>query len=116
MKPTFLLPILLLMIATRAFAQTAERPPAPVRIGPLDVYPTLALTNFGVDNNVFNEPDQAEPKRDFTMTVTPAADLRMRLGRARADRRRQGGPRVLPDATRASGRSTATSRAACRSR
>jgi len=71
------------MIATRAFAQTAERPPAPLRIGPVDVYPTLALTNLGVDNNVFNEPNQAEPKRDFTMTVTPAADLRMRLGRAR---------------------------------
>ncbi len=83
MKPTLLLPVLILMIATRAFAQTAERPPAPIRIGPLDVYPTLALTNIGVDSNVFNEPDQAEPKRDFTMTVTPAADLRMRLGRAR---------------------------------
>ena len=85
MKPTFLLPALLLVIATRAFAQTqtAERPPAPLRIGPVDVYPTLALTNFGVDSNVFNEPDQAEPKRDFTMTVTPAADLRLRLGRAR---------------------------------
>jgi hypothetical protein len=47
------------------------------------VYPTLALTNLGVDTNVFNEPDQVTPKRDFTMTVTPAADLRMRLGRAR---------------------------------
>ncbi len=56
---------------------------APVRIGPLDLYPTLALTNLGVDSNVFNEPDQAEPKRDFTLTVTPATDLRMRLGRAR---------------------------------
>jgi Putative beta-barrel porin 2 len=71
------------MIATCASAQTAERPPAPLRIGPVDVYPTLALTNLGVDSNVFYEPDHAEPKRDFTMTLTPAADLRMRLGRAR---------------------------------
>jgi hypothetical protein len=47
------------------------------------VYPTLALTNLGVDNNVFNEPNQADPKSDFTLTVTPAFDLRVRLGRAR---------------------------------
>jgi len=38
------------------------------------------LTNAGIDNNVFNEPDSEGPKRDFTMTVTPAADMWLRLG------------------------------------
>jgi hypothetical protein len=72
------------LLAARASAQTPERmPTAPVRIGPVEVYPTLALTNFGVDSNVFNEPDQAAPKRDFTLTITPATDLRLRLGRSR---------------------------------
>ena len=52
----------------------------PIRIGPLSLYPTIALTNLGVDSNVFNEPNQAEPKSDFTLTVTPAVDMRMRLG------------------------------------
>ena len=55
-----------LTIAIPAFGQGVERPPAaPVRIGPLDVYPTLALTNLGFDGNVFNESNQAAPKQDF---------------------------------------------------
>ena len=84
MKPKLLLIILFWMIASPAFPQTSERlPVAPVRIGLVDLYPTIALTNLGVDNNVFNEPNQAAPKRDFTVTVTPAIDVRMRLGRLR---------------------------------
>jgi hypothetical protein len=51
------------------------------RIGPLRVDPTFALTNFGVDTNVFNEPDEAGPKRDETMTLEPGADLWLPLGR-----------------------------------
>jgi putative beta-barrel porin BBP2 len=83
-RPRFPLIVVLSLLAARASAQTPERvPSAPVRIGPLELYPTLALTNFGLDNNVFNEPNQAAPKRDFTITLTPATDLRLRLGRAR---------------------------------
>ena len=52
-----------------------------VRIGPLWLNPTLALTNAGVDTNVFNEADQLAPKQDFTVTVTPATDLWLRFGR-----------------------------------
>ena len=76
----------LTLSAPLARAQTPE-PGAPdpakvhVRLGPLWLNPTFALTNAGVDTNVFNEPDQLAPKRDFTMTVTPAADLWLRLGR-----------------------------------
>jgi hypothetical protein len=46
------------------------------------VNPTLAIPNAGIDTNVFNEPDYAEPDRDFTITFTPAADVWMRMGRS----------------------------------
>jgi hypothetical protein len=82
--PKLFLIVLFGMIAVPAFPQSSERlPSAPIRIGALDLYPTFAVTNFGVDNNVFNEPNQVVPKRDFTFTVTPGTDLRMRLGRVR---------------------------------
>jgi hypothetical protein len=55
---------------------------ARIQWGPLRVKPTIALTNFGVDSNVFNENDINHPKSDFTMTVTPAAETWLRLGRA----------------------------------
>jgi hypothetical protein len=78
-----LLAVLFGTMAGRAFSQTTERPPAAsVRIGVVDLNPTLALTNFGIDSNVFLQPDQLDPKRDFTLTLTPATDLRIRLGRS----------------------------------
>src|SRR5205823_2306633 len=49
-----------------------------MRIGPLYVNPTLALTNAGIDTNVFNEA--SDPKRDYTVTITPATDLWVRAG------------------------------------
>src|SRR5437867_6344612 len=79
--------VVLILTAPLARAQTPE-PGAPdpakvrVRIGPLSLNPTFALTNAGIDTNIFNEPDQLAPKRDFTMTVTPATDLWLRLGRS----------------------------------
>jgi hypothetical protein len=44
--------------------------------------PRLALSNLGVDTNVFNEPTDANPKKDFTATITPTTDLWLRLGRS----------------------------------
>jgi hypothetical protein len=83
-RRTLLLALLFGSIAVRASSQPSELPgAAPVRIGVVDLYPTLALTNFGIDSNVFLQPDQLDPKRDFTFTVTPATDLRIRLGRSR---------------------------------
>jgi hypothetical protein len=80
----YLIPLLALMLAPiEVFAQTeAGAPPTTTRLrfGPLYINPVVALTNAGIDNNVFNEPDPEGPKRDFTMTVTPAADLWLRLG------------------------------------
>jgi hypothetical protein len=48
----------------------------PFRFGPLGLAPTLAITNLGVDDNIFNEAN--EPKSDFTMTVTPRLQARLR--------------------------------------
>ena len=53
-----------------------------MRIGPLNVSPRFELTNFGVDTNVFNEPTDADPKRDITATFTPSVDVWLRLGRS----------------------------------
>ena len=53
-----------------------------VRIGPLWMNPTLNLTNLGIDQNVFNDPPEKEPKKDFTLTVVPGTDLWLRIGRS----------------------------------
>jgi hypothetical protein len=77
---------LCLCAAPRATAQTpaaGEPDPAAVRvrIGPLLLNPTIALTNLGVDNNVFNEPTDEHPKQDFTFTLDPKTDIWLRVGR-----------------------------------
>src|SRR6476659_4202958 len=71
-------------LAGTAGAQTLEGGPDPtmvhVRLGALWIKPTLALTNAGVDENVFNNPD-AQAQSDFNVTVTPSADVWLRVGR-----------------------------------
>lgn len=52
-----------------------------MRLGPLALKSTIALSNIGVDTNVFNEADVENPQSDFTMTFTPTTDLWLRLGR-----------------------------------
>jgi hypothetical protein len=87
----FLLLVLMALLSASpsALAQIPETPdegPDPahvrVRIGALWVNPTIALSNVGVDTNVFNEPSARNPKRDVTATVTPAADLWLHMGRS----------------------------------
>lgn len=75
---------ILCLSATVSYAQ--QDPPStdplegmPIRIGPVGLSPTLTITNFGIDDNVFNDPDN--PERDFTMTVTPRVQARLRNGR-----------------------------------
>lgn len=81
------LPVLLLssfLLPGQGFAQDAPKDPAEtakMRVGPLAATPSIALTNVGVDTNVFNE--WIEPKQDWTATATPKADMWLRLGRAR---------------------------------
>jgi putative beta-barrel porin BBP2 len=83
-----------LALTTSAFASTAaaqgtgvdEGGPDPqtvrVRLGPLWMNPRIELKNMGVDTNVFNEPEDANPKRDFTFTLTPTTDAWIRVGRS----------------------------------
>jgi hypothetical protein len=83
---TLLCATLLLVGVSPALAQYIPRPPdvdsVRVRIGPVYLSPSLALTNLGVDTNVFNEPDAQTPERDLTITMTPATDAWLRLGRS----------------------------------
>ena len=65
-----------------ALAQDSDTPPPGTLVfGPLHLKPSLRVTDLGVDNNVFNEP--VDPKSDFTFTLTPQADLDMRIRRLR---------------------------------
>ena len=79
--------LFLLVVSSRASAQGTTRgepdvSKAHVRVGRLMLDPTIALTNLGVDTNVFNEPDASGPEQDFTITVTPQTDLFLRMGRS----------------------------------
>ena len=50
-----------------------------MRVGPFGFTPSIAVTDFGVDSNVFRTAE--EPRRDFTATVAPRFDVRLRAGR-----------------------------------
>src|SRR5438552_4787168 len=71
-----------MLTASFASAQSGFDPAseAPMHLGPLALTPSVSLTNFGIDSNVFNEVDN--PKRDFTATLSPRTEARLRLGRA----------------------------------
>src|SRR5205814_1342003 len=75
--------VVCLALAPAAFAQERPDPAehARIHVGPIAATPTIGLTNFGIDNNVFNEV--TAPKRDMTTTVTPKLDAWFRMGRAR---------------------------------
>jgi len=74
------LALVVAVLPATALAQSGG-PPANVRmrIGPLFINPTIALSNAGQDTNVFNDATNA--KTDFTVTVTPGTDLWLRFGR-----------------------------------
>lgn len=71
------------LFAPAAAAQSSEDPVETARIqfGPLGLTPTVALTNLGVDTNVFYTVD--DPKKDFTLTLSPGLDSWFRAGRTR---------------------------------
>ena len=54
---------------------------ATLRFGPLALSSTFALSNIGIDTNVFNEADADDPKTDSTLTFTPTTNLWLRMGR-----------------------------------
>ena len=73
----------LLSLPRFAFCQDQQDPYGTERLhfGPLALTPTVGLTNFGIDTNVFNQVEN--PKRDFTAIVSPQTDLWLRLGKGR---------------------------------
>ena len=52
---------------------------ARMHVGPFYITPAFLLREAGVDNNVFNQA--GDPKSDFTMTVTPQADIAVTFAR-----------------------------------
>ena len=64
--------------ATDREADPAET--ARFRFGPLRFTPSIALTNLGIDTNVFN--DSNNPKQDKVGTFGPATDVWMHFGRS----------------------------------
>jgi hypothetical protein len=71
--------------STPSLAQAPSPPTLPnpedvgrFRIGPVRVTPSIALSQLGVDTNVFNELD--DPKQDTTAIVGPKAEFWSRLG------------------------------------
>ncbi len=64
-----------------AGAQGPDPERAPLKLGPLELWPVLVVRNVGVDDNVFNEAE--EPKSDFTFTAAPTLDLVLRPPRTR---------------------------------
>lgn len=67
------------------FAQATSPIPSVVsiQVGPLSVFPSINLHNIGVDSNIFNESEAAEPRDDFTFTVTPRVQTGLRVGPTR---------------------------------
>ena len=81
-RQVFLLLALASIGALPCYAQTGD-PVADARIhfGPLGLTPSIALTDLGVDSNVFNSVD--DPRRDFTAKLSPRAKSWFRAGRSR---------------------------------
>ena len=88
MRQTFSLALILigLLCPATARAQVEGGGPDPatirVRMGPLWMNPSIGISNLGIDQNVFNEGPDMQPKQDFTLTVTPKTDLWLRMGRS----------------------------------
>jgi hypothetical protein len=75
-----------LLCPSLALAQGETGGPDPakvrVRLGALWMNPSISLSNLGVDQNVFNDPPELQPKEDFTATIAPKIDLWLRMGRS----------------------------------
>jgi hypothetical protein len=76
--------ITILGICTPELSAQEATEPDPIeamafRFGPLGVSPTLSVTNFGFDTNVFN--NSVDPRTDFTFRAAPRLQARLRSRR-----------------------------------
>jgi hypothetical protein len=81
MKRTVFLTCLAWLCAGPALAQTSTPPPPGARsleLGPLSMRPRLDVREIGIDDNVFNDPDN--PQSDFTAVIAPRLEATLRLG------------------------------------
>jgi hypothetical protein len=73
--------VLLVSVAAAA-AQVPEQPDPlesmPIRFGPVGISPSLAVTDVGVDSNIFSSAE--DPREDFTATIAPRVIVRLRGG------------------------------------
>ncbi len=69
------------LMAAGAGAQSTDPERQAVHVGPFAFRPRVAITNVGVDYNVFNERDN--PKRDFTFVAAPDLEVSIQPGRLR---------------------------------
>jgi putative beta-barrel porin BBP2 len=74
--PALALSVLLAASAAAQDQNTPSESASRFTFGPLGVTPSVTFANVGIDTNVFNEA--VDPKRDFTATVTPKVDARLR--------------------------------------
>ena len=74
--------LLVFVFAAPAQAQSPLPPdstaPGSIQAGPVALTPAFEITNAGVDSNVFNDADG--PQEDFTATLRPRLDARLRFG------------------------------------
>jgi len=71
----------LLLVSSASAQEPDPISTARMHLGPLAFTPTIAVSNLGIDTNVFNSLDA--PKRDFTTTLSPQAQFWLRLGQGR---------------------------------
>src|SRR5262249_32487039 len=72
--------VLVLFSTIRCAAQ--DQGSATVTLGPVKIQPSLVVHDIGQDHNVFNEP--VNPKSDFTMTISPKADVTFQARKLKA--------------------------------
>ena len=81
--------LLVFVFAAPAQAQSPLPPdstaPGSIQAGPVALTPAFEITNAGVDSNVFNDADG--PQEDFTATLRPRLDARLRFGPGRVSYR-----------------------------
>lgn len=83
MRPVAWLAAVAVMTLPAVAAAQSPLPPEPSgtppsQIGPVALFPRFELTSIGMDNNVFN--DEVDPRRDFTMSIRPSIEARLRFG------------------------------------